>query len=310
MTKYILDCDTGVDDTLAIALGMGIAGDKVLAVVSSYGMAPLDYTNRNTKYVVQLLNKTQIPIIAGANKPLVRERKYGGMFHGLDGVGNTLEEKGLEEGVQSNIEQIAELIDDEAENEVILVTTGPLTTLARLIKDYAKSVERLKDIVIMGGAVTTEGNASVFAEANLSIDPEASNEVLTSRFHKTLVPLDVTRKTLLQKDTVNQWLNTDTEIAQFYGKAFNYYLNAYKKAYPYLKGCALHDPLAVAIAMKSELIKNSFDMNLRADLKEETKGWTVENLEKIEDTKTTTVVLDIHLSDFQRLFADTIHFSK
>lgn len=310
MTKYILDCDTGVDDTLAIALGVALAEEDVLAVISTYGMAPLAYTNRNTKYVLNLLNKSNIPAIPGASAPLSRERKYGGTFHGYDGVGNVLGNEGIDDSVQSNLEAIVKIIQGQPENEIVLITTGPVTTLAMLLKHYPNEVNKLKNIVIMGGAVTTEGNSSIYSEANISIDPEAANFVLTSEVNKTLVPLDVTRKTLLEREKVEEWLSIDEDTYQFFGNSFKFYLEAYKKFYPYLNGCALHDPLAVAIAIEPSLVKTALDMNLRVDTEEKTKGWTIEDLNKINDRKSTKVILDIHVDKFHELFLENIQFEK
>src|SRR5699024_5964611 len=146
-----------------------------LAVISTYGMAPLAYTNRNTKHVLNLLNKSNIPAIPGASAPLSRERNYSGTFHGDDGVGNVLGNEGVDDSIQSNLEEIVKIIQGQPENEIVLITTGPVTTLAMLLQDYPNEVNKLKNIVIMGGAVTTEGNSSIYSEANISIDPEAAN---------------------------------------------------------------------------------------------------------------------------------------
>lgn len=301
MTKYILDCDTGVDDTLAIAMACSLAGEDLIGVISTYGMAPLNYTNRNTKAVLDVLGCEEVPVLAGASNPLKKERKYSGTFHGNDGIGNTLLENNLT-NVSPEFDRIHELINKYNHDELILITTGPLTTLALMMQKYPETVEKIDKIVIMGGAVTTEGNSNKFAEANVNIDPEAANYVLTSSFEKTLVPLDVTRKTLLHRDTVDHWLAQDNMKYQFFGKAVDYYLDAYKIYYPYLEGCALHDPLAVTLAFYPDLIINSLSMNLKVDLSKDFNGRTVEDLNKITKKKTTNVVLDIDVDSFQEIF--------
>lgn len=308
MPKYILDCDTGVDDALAIGILTALVDEgDILAITTTYGMAPLEYVTRNTKYVLQLLNKENIPVYHGSLNPLARVREYSGNFHGMDGLGNTLGEQGIEalDDVDA-VDKIYQLINENLGN-VKIISTGPLTNIARLLQKYPDISEKILDLTIMGGAFIAEGNVGKFAEANIYVDPEAASVVFANPVNKVVVPLDVTRKTLLSGETIEKWQKSASSAGQEFGKFVDFYFNAYKKYHPYLKGCALHDPLAVTLAIRPDLITEQHAMNVKVDLDESAFARTVEDLES-EKEKDASIVLDVKIKVFEQLFVDSLPF--
>lgn len=302
MKKIILDVDTGIDDALAIAYAALSSEIQLLGITTSYGMAPVEYTFRNSRKIVEMLGKN-IPVYKGSKKPLVLERIYSGKIHGEDGLGNTLgavvDTSGddRKDAVDFIIEQVR-----KHKKELTLVTTGPLTNLATVLKKDPAIIDMIGQVVSMGGAFMTPGNVNKFAEANITIDPHAANRVFKSKLPITMVGLDVTRKTLLTKRDVDVWREKNTDVSNFFADFVEYYLNAYKELHPYLEGCALHDPLAVAVAKNPNLVK-TVPMFVTVDLDEGSLGRTTEDLYRRDlEVPNTKVSVQVNAEEFMSDF--------
>ncbi|UQZ83483.1 Pyrimidine-specific ribonucleoside hydrolase RihA [Paenibacillus konkukensis] len=288
MRKLILDVDTGIDDALAIAYAAASPEIEFLGVTTTYGMAPVDCSVRNTLLVLEHL-KCDVPVFRGAEAPLVRTRQYSGTFHGTDGLGNTAVRE--PERAAADMHAVDFIIAQAREHgrELTLVTTAPLTNLALAIRKAPDIVGRIGRVVTMGGAVATPGNASKFAEANIIIDPHAADLVFASELPITLVGLDVTRKTLLRQEEVERWREMNTPCSLLFAEFTEFYMQAYRKYHPYLKGCALHDPLAVGVAVHPELV-HTIPMHIKVDLEEDALGRTTEDLHRESPDKPNTRV--------------------
>jgi len=118
--------------------------------------------------------------------------------------------------------------------------------------------------VIMGGAVTVPGNNQMLAEANIYADPEAAQLVFQSGIPITLVGLDVTMQTRLSRDHVQKWREKGTRLGQLFADMAEVYMGAYKE-YHDMDGCALHDPLAIAVAIDPSFVKTT-PMYLQVEL--------------------------------------------
>lgn len=303
--KIILDVDTGIDDALAIAYAVASPEIELLAVTACYGMAPVDYTFRNTGTILSCLN-SKVPFYRGAEKPLARAKEYNGKFHGMDGLGDILGEvDSLAVSSVSAIDHIIELAHAYG-RELTIVTTGPLTNLVLAIRKDPSIVGKIGRVVSMGGAVLSPGNATKFAEANIHIDPEAADTVFQSELPITLVGLDVTRKTLLTREDVLRWRELGTETSAFFADFTEFYLDAYRTYYPFLKGCALHDPLAVAVAKNPDWVR-TVPMFIKVDLEEDALGRTTEDLHRAQPdaAPNTKVCVQVEaepfMSDFYKL---------
>lgn len=274
--KIILDADTGIDDALALAYALASPGVELLGVTVTYGNTPLHNAVRNTRELLNRMNRN-IPVYTGAGGPLERTKLYSGAFHGLDGIGETL--GAAEEQIPSPTRASGFIVEQARRygKDLTIVTTGPMTNLAEALKTDPSISRMIGRAVSMGGAVMTPGNVTKFAEANIFMDPEAANIVFDSGLPVTLVGLDVTRKTLLTHDDMLRWRETGSELSVFFADFTKFYLNAYKRHYPYLQGCALHDPLAVAVALHPEWVR-TVPMFIHTDTEEETRGRTTENL--------------------------------
>lgn len=288
MKKMILSVDTGIDDALAIAYAVGQKEMELIGITVSYGMSTVENTYRNTKKFARLIG-SEVPVYMGSALPIERPgrdyRTAGSHIHGSDGMGNMYGEhvpEDIEGAVaEEAIDYIIESIH-KYKKDLVLVTTGPMTDLAKVIRKDPGVLDEVGAIYSMVGALAAPGNVNPYKEANAGMDPEAVKLVLESNPPLTVIGLDVTRKTLMSFEDLKRWQEIGTERADFLAKCVDYYLEAYRVWHPYLKGCALHDPLAVGAALHPEWIR-TIPMHMTCVTEGEADGRTCEDLAKCDD---------------------------
>ncbi len=262
--RVILDTDTGVDDALAIMLAMRSPELHVEAITGVCGNTPLDHCMRNIHITLDVLDLPAVPAVAGgADRPLVRELVFAGDIHGADGLGGVA---GLKDGsgvriYPDPVQQVrsahaSDLIlagVDRYPNEMTLVAVGPLTNVARAILKAPDRMRGLRETIIMGGAFETRGNVSPVAEFNIHADPHAAQIVCDSGIPLVFVPLDVTRQAVLDAEMIARHAARGVARATFVRDCTARYV-AFHRRNRGVNGCFLHDPLAVAVAIREDLV--------------------------------------------------------
>ncbi|WP_231599677.1 MULTISPECIES: nucleoside hydrolase [unclassified Salinibacterium] len=190
MQQMILDVDTGIDDALALLLAVRHPGVNLRAVTCVAGNASLEQVVRNTLTVLDAAGAGDIPVAAGAHRPLLSEAHSAAHVHGADGLGDL----GLPESPRTVVPLHAvELLRREilaSPTPVTLVPLAPMTNIALLVRLYPEVLDNVERIVFMGGSASV-GNATAVAEFNTWHDPEAAEIVLTSGAPITMYGLDV-----------------------------------------------------------------------------------------------------------------------
>lgn len=186
----LVDCDTGIDDALALAYLLAEPAVEIVGVTTVSGNTDAARAAANTLSLFQLAGVDDIPVAVGAHH--FRGREYAGgapHVHGEDGVGG-IAWAAADRSPDSR--PAVELIDHLATRhpDLTVLALGPLTNLAA----YAETpgVAAFDRLVVMGGAFGHSGNVTAWAEANIHNDPEAAAVVLAQDWDTTLVPLDVT----------------------------------------------------------------------------------------------------------------------
>ena len=191
----LIDTDPGLDDALALFLACASPELDILGIVTVAGNIGLPGTTTNALRVLALLERSDIPVIAGAAGPLGRAAFEAADIHGSDGIGGVaLPAPAREPLLADATEWMAELLLRHPEQSLTILALGPLTNIAYLVQRSPGAAQRLAGIIAMGGAVRDRGNVTPFAEFNIAADPEAAAVVLRSGVPLTLVPLDVTRQ--------------------------------------------------------------------------------------------------------------------
>lgn len=193
--SLIIDCDPGVDDAVALMLAFGSPDVELLAISTVGGNAPLKKTTRNARMLRQIAGREDVPVHAGAERPLRRKPADAAAFHGEEGLGFMAPfspSKPVADG--HGVDAIIDPVMAREPGTVTLAVLGPLTNLALALRKEPAIAARLGAVAIMGGARREGGNITASAEFNVWADPEAAHEVLCSGCPVVMFGLDVTHQ--------------------------------------------------------------------------------------------------------------------
>jgi inosine-uridine nucleoside N-ribohydrolase len=254
VTDIILDCDPGHDDAIALLLALASPEVRLLGVTTVSGNQTLEKTTANAIRVLDHVGRTEIPVAAGAPRPLVRERRTAGEVHGETGLdGPSLPAPTRREEPVHAIDWIASTVAASADR-VTLVATGPLTNVALFLARYPELESRLARIVLMGGAIG-EGNTTPAAEFNIWVDPEAAHRVFQSPVDLTMVGLDVTHQALMTPAHAER-LAAAGRAGRLVSELYNFYARFHQRHYGW-EGAPVHDAVAMAHVIDESLLVTS-----------------------------------------------------
>ena len=247
-TPLLIDCDPGHDDAIALLLALASPEVELLGVTTVHGNQTLDKTTANALRVLELADRTDVPVAAGEDRPLERELVVAAHVHGESGLDGPV----LPEATTRPVDQHA--VDFLAERIVpgtVLVPTGPLTNVALLLERHPEAAANLEEIVLMGGAIA-EGNMTPAAEFNIWADPEAAQRVFHSGLSVTMVGLDVTHRALLTSDHAEA-LRATGRIGAFVADLVEFFKRYHQETYGW-DGAPIHDAVAVAEVIRPGLV--------------------------------------------------------
>ncbi|HGN0870081.1 purine nucleosidase [Providencia alcalifaciens] len=272
--KIILDCDPGHDDAIAMLLAYGNPDIDLLAVTTVAGNQTLEKVTRNARAIAEMANIRGIPFAAGSARPLVREVEVAPDIHGDSGLdGPELPTPTLALDERHGVNLIIDTIMSHPPKTITLVPTGALTNIALAARLEPQIVERVKEVVLMGGGYHV-GNWSPVAEFNIKIDPEAAHIVFNEKWPLTMVGLDLTHQALATQDVVAKIAEIDTKCSQFVVELLDFFGKMYKQAQGF-DAPPVHDPCAVAYVIDPSVMttqKVPVDIELTGTL---TLGMTV-----------------------------------
>jgi inosine-uridine nucleoside N-ribohydrolase len=242
--RIILDTDPGVDDAMAFFLTFRSPELKVEAVTPVSGNVPLSLTLPNALRLLEICNRGDVPVAAGAATPLTRRLITARYAHGNNGLGGVDFPEPRLQPINSTATELIRKIVRANPGEITIVAVGPLTNVATLLKEDPSIATLIKAIVMMGGSLSG-GNITPCAEFNYYVDPEAARIVFDSGVPLTMVGLDVTRKVLLHEENIKAFEAANNPIAQAAGKIMRSSFDRIRKDHPN-PSFAMHDPLTVA----------------------------------------------------------------
>ncbi|HWX73684.1 MAG TPA: nucleoside hydrolase, partial [Solirubrobacteraceae bacterium] len=225
---------------------------ELLGVCTVAGNQTLAKTTANALRVLEHLGRDDIPVAAGAARPLVREPRVAAQVHGESGLdGPDLPPPAGAPVPEHAIEWIAATLAAQAE-PVTLVPTGPLTNIALFLARYPELAPKVARIVLMGGAVGL-GNVTPAAEFNIWADPEAASRVFSSGREVTMVGLDVTHKALMRDVHVEQLAHSGA-AGKLVADLHRFYAQHHKRRYGW-DGAPVHDAVAVGHVLDPTLLE-------------------------------------------------------
>ncbi|MHB0775526.1 nucleoside hydrolase [Halomonas sp. WWR20] len=247
----IFDTDPGVDDAQAIAIALAHPQIELLGMTTTYGNVDVDTATHNALLLTQLADQ-DIPVAQGAAAPSVKAKHPApAHIHGANGLGNidlpALERHAVAQTAPAFIvEQL-----NARPGEIVLVAVGPLGNLAAALQLDPTIIDKVKQVVIMGGSIREGGNVSPVAEANIFNDPHAAARVLTAGWPLTLVGLDATHRCVLSPAHMEKIAASQGELGKVLSESYMFYRHFYQGALG-IDGCCPHDSCALAWLLKPE----------------------------------------------------------
>lgn len=275
MRHFLIDTDTASDDAVALVLALRNPTVNVEAITIVAGNTPIKQAVQNALFTVELCGKST-PVYEGIGKPMFRPLETAQFVHGKDGMGDVgLDLQGREAAKGHAIDVIIDTIS-LFENEIELVTLGPLTNIAAAIIKAPEIVNKVKSCIVMGGVGRGEGNITPVSEYNIWTDPEAAHVVFHSGLPIKMVGWDVTlHHAYFDMNDAKKIKSINTPLADFA-------IDIQKTVIEFTRenlgktGFHLPDPIAMAVALDETIATESkkvfVDIALNNDA---TRGQTI-----------------------------------
>jgi purine nucleosidase len=252
--RIIIDTDPGQDDAVAILTALASPAElTVEAIVTVAGNVPLSRTSLNALKIVELAGRADVPVYAGAAKPLNRPGVTAEHVHGPSGLnGPDLPEPAVVLQTENGVDYLVRAFRAAEPGAITLCTLGPLTNVALALRQAPDIAPRIKEIVMMAGAYFEGGNITPTAEFNVYVDPEALAEVMAADIPVVMMPLDVTHKALMTPERLGRIRAVGNRAATAVWEmlTFSERFDLRKYGWP---GAPLHDPCVIAYLLKPEL---------------------------------------------------------
>ena len=275
--KIILDCDPGHDDAIALLLATGSPAVELLAVTTVAGNQTIAKVTHNALVTATVAGLSGVPVAAGCTRPLLRTPIVAGEIHGESGLdGPVLPAPTVALDPRHGVDLIIETVLAHPPGTVTLVPTGPLTNVALAARKEPRIVDRVAEVVLMGGSLRT-GNRSPVSEFNIACDPEAAQIVFREPWPLTMVGLDLTHQALATPEVVARIAALATAPARFVADLLGFFGASYARVHGF-PAPPVHDPCAVAFVIDAGVLTTRptvLDVEVQGAL---TAGMTVADL--------------------------------
>ena len=311
MKKIILDLDTGIDDTLALSYILGSEDAELIGITGTYGNVLLETGIRmiwicwkcTDDQISRCLRVCRIPVMRILSRCLTVQAFFTVAM--APAMLRCLQRQHVRRLISSQRfhYRIARKYSKE---ELVYVPTGPSTNIDAAFVKAPDIVDKLT-IVMMGGALTQPGNCNPYMEANISMDPKASNRMFSTSADITMIGLDVTMQALMTKKDTQALRDVGTKAGAFLADMTDYYIDISEETDPAFQGgCNLHDPLAAAVALDPTLV-TTFPIDLMVETEGPSIGRTIGDPTRLlSQPKNTKVALGVDAERFTSQFMERL----
>ena len=306
--KIIIDTDPGQDDAVAILLALASPEDiDVLGITAVAGNVPLPLTQKNARIICELAGKSDVKVFAGCDRPLGRDLVTAEHVHGKSGLdGPDLSDPMMPLQEQHAVDFIIDSLRAEPVGTVTLCPLGPLTNIAMAFEKAPDIMDRVQEIVLMGGAYFQVGNITPTAEFNIYVDPQAAHIVFKSGVPIVIMPLDVTHKALVTKSRNDAFRAIGTDVGIAVAQMTDFFERFDKEKYG-SEGAPLHDPCVTAYLIRPDLFKGrhvNVEIETRSEL---TMGMTVADWWGVTDRPANALFIgDVDANGFFQLLTERL----
>ncbi len=262
----ILDCDPGHDDAVAIPLALASPDEIDLPGITAVaGNVPLRLTESNARRFCELAGRPQVKVFAGCDRPLLRKLRTAEAVHGSSGIqGADLPPPSMALQQEHAVDFIVRTCLAAADREVTICPIGPLTNVAAALVRAPRIVPKIREIVVMGGAVRAMGNTTPVAEFNIFVDPHAADVVLRAGAPVTMMPLDVTHQALVTPARLERFRALGGPVGRCTAGMLEFYIRFDMARYG-VAGGPLHDPCVIAYLIDPTLFSGR-DVHVEVEL--------------------------------------------
>ncbi len=226
---------------------------EILGITTVAGNVPLDLTSRNARLMCELADRTDIPVFGGCDKPLQRELVTAEFVHGRTGInGANIHEPNVPLQDMPAVDFIIETLLNSAADSITLVVTGPMTNIATALTREPAITSRIREIVVMGGAMREGGNVTPSAEFNIYVDPHAADIVLKCGRPIVMAGLDLTHQALVTHALLDRLREIKTRVGRNTLGMLDFF-NRHDTEKYHTEGAPLHDPCTIAWLLEPDL---------------------------------------------------------
>jgi purine nucleosidase len=255
--KLIIDCDPGQDDAIMLLLALASPEELEIAGITTVaGNVPLALTQRNARLICELARRNDVRVYAGCPRPMVRELITAEEVHGATGIdGLEIHEPRLPLERQHAVDFIVATLMASPLDSVTLVPTGPLTNVAMAMVMEPAILPRIREIVLMGGAMRESGNTTPSAEFNIHVDPHAAHVVFQCGRPIVAMGLDVTHQVLATPKRIEAIRALDRNVARAVCSMLTAF-NRFDSCKYGVEGAPLHDPCTIAYLLQPRIFQS------------------------------------------------------
>ncbi|WP_282610356.1 nucleoside hydrolase [Pelagibius sp. Alg239-R121] len=280
----IIDCDPGQDDAIMLLLSLASPDElDVLGITTVAGNVPLAFTSRNARILCDLAGRQELGVYAGCSRPLVRRLVTAEEVHGKTGIdGIEITEPITPLSDIHAVDFLVETLSAAEKNAITLVPIGPLTNIAAALIKAPEIAEKIREIVLMGGAMREGGNTTPSAEFNIYVDPHAADVVFRCGRPIVVMGLDVTHQVLTTQARLKRIKALNNPVADAAHNMLAFFDRHDVQKYG-SDGAPLHDPCTAAYLLQPELFKAktcNLEVEIHAEL---TMGHTAVDFWQVTD---------------------------
>ena len=283
----LLDCDPGHDDALAIMLAVADPSIDLIGITTVAGNVTLEHTTRNALRVLDMVGRPDIPVAAGRDRPRVRQLSTAAVMHGETGLAGPLPVEPSRDADPCGAIALIERTLSQATEPVTLVATGALTNIADVVEQLPHLHHRIRELVIMGGAIEL-GNWTPAAEFNIWVDPHAADIVFRascvpeasivtasseaspepqpptrSGIPLTMIGLEVTHRAWLSDEHAHL-LRDRGPVGAFVAELLDHFVGFHQERFGW-EGAPIHDAVTIAHLIDPTLMK-AIPMNVQVEV--------------------------------------------
>ncbi|MEV0350192.1 nucleoside hydrolase [Nonomuraea sp. NPDC050680] len=303
----IIDTDTASDDAVALLLAAASGLGDIRAVTTVAGNVPVAVGTRNALFSLQVAGRVDVPVHLGCERPMTRPLSTAQQVHGQDGMGDIGLPDPLRPAEARHAVEVLLSAPREHPGDLTLVTLGPLTNLAAALVRDRELLTRYRHVYCMAGAADLSGNITATAEFNAWADPEAARVVLRSATpgKVTWIGWDVSRRDAVMTPADQSRLERlGTPMATFAHRV-NRTLADWARDVTGLAGYDLPDPIAMAVALRPELITEREHAHVDIALGDETRGQLIIDRRRSAPPPNLTLVRRVSEAGFKDLLFTT-----